>query len=38
VFGVNGAGVEVRSLQPVERAYSLALKAAVHQSDATGDR
>ena len=38
VFGVIGSEAEVRGLHPVEGAGSMALKAAVLESDRGGDR
>ena len=38
VFGVIGSEAEVGSLHLVEGAGSMALKAAVQESDAVGDR
>ena len=38
VFGASGSEAEAGSLHPVEGVSSMALKAAIHESDAVGDR
>lgn len=38
VFGVIGSEAEAGKLHPIEGADSMALKAAVHESDDAGDR